>query len=99
VIHRLGAAPLLFAVATAAVTFGGAPPASAEGTTSASRYVVVDVAPSAVDDLVAVQPGTTRSGGWIPALPSNIASNLCAVFPDLFDCICVGVSPDLCKNQ
>jgi hypothetical protein len=96
--HRLTTIVLLLMVLAAfAVSVSPAQPAAA-AELSASRYLVVEVPGDVIDDYVGIKRDTSKSGGWIPGLPSHFAAALCKNFPDQFECICVGVHPDLCKE-
>jgi hypothetical protein len=95
--HRLTTIVLLLMVlAAAAVSVNPAQPAAA-AELSASRYLVVEVPGEVVDDYVGIERGDSQSA-WIGFnLPAKFAAALCKYF-DNWECICVGVHPDLCKD-
>jgi len=92
VVGRLAASTFfLIAVAVAAAGFGGARPAAAQAENGPSTYLVYEVPNHVIDDLVAIQRGSSRWDGNLPfPVPElDLTYKLCGDF----ECICINIDP------
>jgi hypothetical protein len=93
--HRIAAiAVFLFAAGAAAFASDGTRAAAAEGAKPAGTYLVIDVSPQIVDNLLALKRGTSPSSGF-PEPKLELSYKYCGTY----QCLCIDVEPEECVPE